>query len=195
MATGFGFKLHGPDTNPQGLIKCSKLAADTVRLGIGDPVEQVTASVKIGNGKIVQAVARAETGDRIFGVVVGVEKHTAVAPNFNQTYSPASTAEYLLVRQATSDDIWEVQEDAVSDQVQTTEIGYNADFIVADCSTTTGMSGVMLDSNTTATTNTLDLKVVGFRQNPGDVAPGNASGAVILVKFNKIANIDQASGV
>lgn len=197
MATGFGFKLHRASSASQPLVRWVKLVGDTVRLGIGDPVKKVTGSIKVGQGPTVQACARAASGDRVAGVVVGVEKHTvASSMNLNQRHSPASTAEYILVRPVTADDEYEVQEDGLVTPVPSTSVGNNADFIAADCSTTTGMSGYMLNSDTAATTSTLDLKIVGFVQQPDNLANiGTSTGAKLIVKFNKIENVDQATGV
>lgn len=193
MATGFGFKLANASTAPQPLVRGIHLVGDSVRVGKGDAVKKATGSIKIGSGPTVQAYARAAVGDRVAGIVVGCEQHTvASSMNLNQTHCPASTAMYLLIRPVTSDDVYEVQEDAVGGSVATTSVGNNADMIVANCSTTTGMSGTMLDSSTAATTNTLDLKIVGFVPAPDNTA---GSTARILVKFNKIENVDQATGV
>lgn len=189
-----GFKLASATTAPQPLIRCIHLVGDSVLLGKGDALKKVTGSISLAGGPVVQAVARAASGDRVMGVVVGVEAHTVASGNINlnKTYCPASTAMYVLVRPVVSDDIYEIREDGVGGSVATTSLGQNATMIVANASTTTGMSGTMLDSSTAATTNTLDLKIVGFKQSP-DSVPG--SNAVILVKFNKIENVDQATGV
>lgn len=193
MATGFGFRISRADSSPQELITCVKLVGDGVLLGKGDPVKEVTGSINIGNGPTVQAVARAASGDRVYGVVEGVEQHTVVSGlSLDRTYSPASTANYILVRRVFGGQKWDVQEDAVGGSVATTSVGNNITMIAANCSTDTGMSGYMADSSTAATTNTLDLHIVGFAQNADNV-PGST--AVLTVTFNKVQNVDQATGV
>lgn len=192
-AVGFGFTIANADQATAGTKKCVKLVGDGVLLGIGDAVKKVTGSIAIGRGPTVQAVARAASGDRVCGVVVGVEKHTVVSGmNLNQRHSPASTAEYILVQPVTADSEWFVQEDGLVTPVPSTSVGQNITMIVANANTTTGMSGTMADSSTAATTNTLDLKICGFKQDPSQV-PGTQS--VLRVKFNKIENVDQATGV
>lgn len=190
----FGFKAHKADSNPQALVQCVHLAGDSVPLGKGDPVKVVTGSVAIGNDKICQAVARAASGDRVFGVVDGVVAHEATGTAFSltNTYVPASTALYVLVRRVMPGDEFEVLEDAVGGSVATTSVGNNINMIAANCDTITGMSGYLADSSTAATTNTLDLCVRGFAANVDNV-PGN--NAVLVVSFNKIAQVDQATGV
>lgn len=194
MATGFGFRLRKA-AEPGETVKCIHLAGDSVLLGKGDAVKLVTGSTSIGNGPIVQAVARADSGDRVFGVVVGVSQIEVVSGlNLDRTYCPASTAMYVDVKPVRTSDEFEIQEDAVGGAVASTSVGNNINMVVADASTTTGMSGTMADSSTAATTNTLDLCIRGFSQRVGNV-PGDSAGAVLVVSFNKVASVDQATGV
>ncbi len=193
----FGFKLHNASTAPQPIVVGIHLVGDSVLLGKGDAVKKVTGSIGLAGGPVVQAYARAASGDRVAGVVVGCIQHTVASGNINlnRTYCPASTAMYIQVRPVTSDDIYEVMEDGLGGAVASTSVGSNATMIVANASTTSGMSGTMLDSSTVNTTNTLDLKLVGFRTDPATVPGSTAANAVCLVKFNKIENVDQATGV
>lgn len=195
MATGFGFKLHGADTAPQDLVTCVHLVGDSVLLGKGDAVKLAANSVAIGGGPVVQAVARAASGDRVFGVVVGIEQHTVVSGlSLDRTHCPASTAMYILVRKVRGGDVFEVQEDALGGAVASTAIGLNITMIVANADTITGMSGTMADSSTAATTNTLDLHIRGFKQSADNI-PAQTAGAVLLVSFNKVQEVDQVAGV
>lgn len=195
MATGFGFRRHGADTAPQQLVTCVHLVGDNVLLGKGDAVKLVTGSIGVNGGPVRQAVARAAVGDRVYGIVVGVVQHTVASGlSLDRTYCPASTLMEVLVDPVKPGDLFDVQEDAVGGAVATTSIGNNANMIVANANTTTGMSGTMLDSNTAATTNTLDLCIRDFNTK-GDNVPGSTAGAVLIVSFNKIAQVDQATGV
>ncbi len=189
----FGFRIGKADSSPQENVKCVKLVGDSVRLGKGDPVKKVTGSVVVNGGPLCQAVARAASGDRVYGIVVGVEQHTiSTGFNLDQNYSPASTAQYILVRPVRTGEIYEILEDAAGGSVATTDIGKNANFVAANCDTSTGMSGYVLDSSTAATTNTLDLRIEGFGPEADNV-PGST--AVIRVSFNKVDAVDQATGV
>jgi hypothetical protein len=194
MATGYGFKIHTA-SGTQELVKCIHLVGDAVLLGKGDAVKLAANSVKIGNGPVVQAVARAATGDKIFGIVEGVEQHTvASGMSLDRTYCPASTAMYLLVRRVYLGDLYSVQEDADGGAIATTAVGLNANFIVANANTTTGMSGTMLDSSTAATTNTHDLHIRGFVDEVNNT-PAQTAGAKIVVSFNNVQEINQVAGV
>lgn len=190
-----GFRLHKADSMPQEIVKCIHLSGDSVRLGKGDPVKLGGNSAAVGNGPTVQAVARAASGDRVFGVVVGVEQHTVTSGmNLDRTYCPASTAMYVLVRPVRTGDQFVVEEDGDTTPVAATAIGDNANFVAANCSTTTGMSQYTLDSDSAATTNTLDLCIRGFEDTPAN-ADNVGTKANIIVSFNKVQNVDQATGV
>lgn len=166
----------------------SVAAGDGTRIGIGDPV--TTAGVGTGqtiNGVLSIDVVRAATGDVITGVVVGVVPETATS----LPYRAASTARQLLV----ADDpnlIFEIQEVSGGTALTANDIGLNADFVVADCSTVTGYSQVELNNATEAGTNTLDLKIIGFRN-----APDNAIGehAKWLVRINRHRHVNQIAGI
>lgn len=195
MATGFGYRRHQADTAPQQLVTCVHLVGDNVLLGKGDAVKLVTGSLGVNGGPVRQAVARAASGDRVYGVVVNCIQHTvATGLSLDRTHCPASTLMEVLVDVVRPGDLFAVQEDAVGGAVATTSIGNNATSIVANADSTTGESGTMLDSSTAATTNTLDLNIRGF-VTKGDNTPGATAGAVLIVSFNKIANVDQATGV
>lgn len=195
MATGNGFKRHGADTAPQQLLTCVHLVGDTTLLGKGDAVKKVTGSIGVGQGPVRQAIARIASGDKVYGVVVGCIQHTvATGLSLDRTYCPASTLMEILVDPVRSGDLFDVQEDAVGGAVATTNLGKNATIIVADANMITGQSGMMLDSSTVATTNSLDLNIKGFNQEGSNV-PGSTAGAVIVVSFNNVDSANTSTGV
>lgn len=166
----------------------SVAAGDGTRIGIGDPV--TTAGVGTGqtiNGISTVDVIRAATGDVITGVVVGVVPATADS----LIYRAASTARQLLV----CDDpnvIFEIQEVSGGTALAVNDLGLNANFVVADCSTVTGYSNVELDNGTEAGTNTLDLKIVGFVPRPNNAVGENAKW---LVRINRHRHVNQIAGI
>lgn len=169
-----------------GVRAYSVPTSDSTAIFIGDPVKIVGTSQTI-NGVIYSDVAQAATGDVISGVVVGVLPVTADS----LTYRAASTQRILLV----NDDpnaLFEIQEVSGGTPLDANAIGLNADFVVGSGSTVTGYSGVELNNATEATTNTLDLKIVGFVN-----APDNAVGehAKYLVRINRHRFVNQIAGV
>lgn len=150
-------------------------ASDATAIFMGDAVKLDGGSD--GNG--VRTVTQATAGAAVVGVVVGmvVEPTQINSPQ----YRLASTARTLMV----VDDpnvLFEVQEDAVGGALASNSVGLNASLIVGSGSTTTGQSGMQLDTSTAATTATLELKIIEFSQREdNEVASANAK---VIVKIN-----------
>lgn len=148
--------------------------------------------IMVGDAVILAGDARAATGvptvTRLasatgipVGIVVGI-LFTGVGdltnvPPVNDLNTPiyrrASTDRYLLV----ADDpglIYEVQYagTSVAAATITANVGLNGQFTLTAGSTTTGSSGMQLDSSGLATTATLPLKIVGFPNRPDNI-PGD----------------------
>lgn len=115
-------------------------------------------------------VIQAAASQAVVGVIVGFAPDTGtLAGRFmssGQTnldtpvYRRASTRRVCFV----ADDpnlLFEVQEDGVSDPLEEEDVSMNVNVVVGSGSTITGASGMQLDSDTHATTNTLPLKLMG----------------------------------
>jgi hypothetical protein len=107
-------------------------------------------------------------------------------------YGAASTAYYVLVDDD-PDTLFEIQEDAVGGALAITDVGLNADFIVAAGNAYTKRSGVMLDTSTKATTAGLPLKIIGVTPRPNNEV-GSANSKV-LVKINLHTEAHGAAGI
>lgn len=176
-----GFKpvkyLNGAPYNGQATLYCTT-TADGVALFVGDLVK--LAGTADANG--VRGVAQAEASDACVGVVVGIVPSMTALDT--PQYRAASTARYVLV----ADDpniIFEAQEDGATDPLEMVDAGLNVNFVVGAGSTTTGASGMQIDSNTEDTTATLPLKLIEPVQRPDNelVATGQAN-TRWLVKIN-----------
>ena len=161
------------------------MLSPTDNLFIGDLVEPTATGRALRDGAY-QEVGRAETGDPIVGVVVGFEYNPS---NLGILYHAASATVPVYV--ARIDDIYlECQNDGA---MAAADVGLNVDFVVAAGSTTTGASNMEVNSATEATTNTLDLRIVGFVDSPdNDVTLANAR---MIVKVNRSWNANQIAGV
>ena len=106
----------------------------------------------------VQTVAQAAAGDALLGVIVGFEPNP---DNLSLLYRVASTARYVLVCDD-PDVIFEIQEDSVGGAMTAGETGNNGDITVAAGSTSTGSSGMELDSSNViaTTTGAAQLRVI-----------------------------------
>ncbi len=168
-------------------------AGDATAIFVGDPVKLAGTSQFI-NGQVFADVAQAATGNTIVGVVVGVLADT----RDSLIYRAASTQRVLLV----CDDpnaLFEIQQVTGGTALTANDVGLNANFVVGSGSTVTGQSGVTIDNTTEATTNTLDLKIVGM-VNRADNDPGTAVGtgadaSRFLVRINRHQYVNQIAGV
>lgn len=126
-------------------------AGDATATFIGDAVvaggTAGTAGLRVDGVDVegMPTVAQAAAGNtNIVGVVVGFYSRPDA---LGTLYRPASTAMIAMV----ADDpniIFEVQEDSVGAALAAVDVGENADLVVAAGSTTTGISGMELDSST-----------------------------------------------
>lgn len=168
----FGFRPINADGAPYsgGTRRCVFPAGDTTAAFIGDAVTLGGTSLS-GYPTIAQAAA----GDPVFGVVTAFE---ADPDGLKNQYRLASTQRFCQV--ATADNnLFEAQDDGTLD---ITSVGLNANFIVAAGSTAYGISGMEVNSTTEATTNTLDLQLVGIVDRADN--DGTAANAKWIVKFN-----------
>lgn len=186
--TPFGLRPVGPGGGAfTGRIRqYSTLASDGTAIFIGDPVVLSGTSQTI-DGEVYADVDQAATGDKIVGVVVGVLPVT----HESLIYRAASTQRLLLV----ADDpntLFEIQEVSSGTALTANDIGLNADFVVAAGSTAYGLSGVELNNVGEATTNTLDLKIVGLARRADNVIGEHAKW---VVRINRHQYANQVAGI
>lgn len=164
-------------------------ASDSTAVFIGDPVKLAGTSSTI-NQQVLPDVAKAATTDIIVGVVVGF----LAADRDSSLYRVASTQRIAIV----CDDphaLFEIQDISTGTPIQTADIGLNVSFTDAGGNTFTGLSGVVLDNTTEATTNTLALKIVGWPQRT-DNDPANAEASKkFYVRINRHQYANQIAGV
>lgn len=164
----------------------STLTTDATAIYIGDPVILSGTSQTI-NGRIYSDVDQAATGDVITGVVVGVQPVT----QDSLRYRAASTQRLLMVADD-PDLLFEIQEVSGGTALTANDAGLNANIVVAAGSTVTGLSGVELNNATEATTNTLDVHIVGPVQRD-DNAIGEHCKWLVTINRHQFAN--QIAGI
>src|SRR3990167_9430692 len=137
-----GFKLVGTlHGKPAQIRRYSIPSTDGTATFIGDAVKVAGGADSDGTTATVAQVAATNA---ILGVMVGVDKVTGVSDanlNLYATHRPASVGMYVYVCDD-PDAIYEIQEDGVGATIDATDIGLNADVVVAAGSATTGMSGM-----------------------------------------------------
>lgn len=171
-------------------------ASDSSVIMVGDAVK-LLGDARAATG--VPTVTRVSGATDIpVGIVVGI-LFTGVGDAANvppvtdlntPMYRRASTDRYLLV----ADDpnlVYEVQYagTSVAAATITANVGLNGQFTLTAGSTTSGSSGMQLDSAGLATTATLPLKIVGFPNRPDNV-PGD----VYFSYYVKLNSASMATG-
>lgn len=154
-------------------------SGDSTVVMVGDAVK-IAGDARAASG--APTVTRCGATDIPVGVVVGilfsgvgneVTNVPAVSDLNTPVYRRASTDRYVLV----ADDpqlVYEVQYagTSVAAATITANVGLNGQFTTTAGNTTSGASGMQLDSSGLATTSTLPLKIVGFPSRPDNV-PGD----------------------
>jgi hypothetical protein len=180
MATGYGLRfsrtIHGGNPETRRFYVPS---TDSTALYEGDVVKLVDTTGAMDPKAEVAVCTRAATGEIPLGVVVGFDPDSSALLTGN--YRAASTNRYVNVC-FDPDSVYIAQEDAVGGAITAALVGAmtNVDFIVASGSAVTGLSGTMIDSNTT-TASAADLKVVGVPANGGDNYAAKSGGAELEV--------------
>ena len=173
-------------------------SGDSQAIFIGDIVTATGESVLINVGGSVQSfpvAAQAVTTGVQDGVVIGVDLVTRDSP----IYAPASTQVVITVA-IDPNMLLLCQDISTGTPLSANDIGKNIDFSVgSNGSTVTGLSGMVLNNGTEADTNTLDLKIIGQFQSPGnDLGTAAGTGAASgqwLVKLNRSRFANQVAGV
>lgn len=150
-------------------------STDNVAVFVGDIVKLASSASADGYPTVAQAAA----GNTGIGVVVGFEAD----PNALNVpiYRPASTDRVVYVADA-PDLIFEAQEDAVGGALTVAGVGLNVNFIVGAGSTSTGASGMQVDTSTALASSTLPLQILGFVDRiDNEIGSANAK---VLVRFN-----------
>lgn len=133
------------------------------------------------DGKYPTVKRTAAADITIVGVVIGFATSPELgfdANNLTRKYVAASTAMYCLV----VDDpnvIFEIQEDSDGGAIAVTAIGNNADVVATAGSTTTGQSGMVLDSSDVVTT-AQQLRILRLADRP-DNALGNYAKWLVMI--------------
>lgn len=165
--TPYGLKLEQPTS--AGEIKLTRVlfdADDSTAVFIGDAltVDQTNG----GDGETL-AMVQAAAGGSIDGVFVGLEPTDSATSRTK--YRTASTKKYgLAIVEGIKNAVFLCQEDSVGGALTADDVGKYCDLIVGSGDTTTGLSGMEIDSSSAGTTSA-QVVLLG----PANI-PGNAIG-------------------
>lgn len=158
------------------------LADDTSAIYIGDPVKSGGSAGAAGttvngiNCEGMPTITVAAAGDTLRGVVVGF---LPLQSDLTLLYKAATAADRIALVVDDPNVVFEVQEDSGGAATAAVDVGENADIVYAAGSATSGVSGVMLDSSTHATTSA-QLRILGFVNRPDNAIGTNAKLLVVI---------------
>ena len=145
----------------------------------GDLVK--SAGSASADGKYPDIVQSAATNETNIGVVIGFGTQPDLMfdiNNLTRNYCPALTEMYAAVVDD-PDVIYEMQEDSDSGSIAVTAVGNNADIVVSAGNTTTGQSGMELDSSDVKTT-TAQIRILRLADRPDNALGTNAKWLVMI---------------
>ena len=146
-------------------------SSDGTAVYVGDLVKMSGTANTDGVPTAIQAAAT----DTVIGVVVGLQpKYGSLEIN----YVEASTARNMYVC-IDPHAIYEIQEDSGGGNIAVTAVGNNADVVVGSGSTTTGSSGMELDSSDVKTA-TAQLRILQLVQREDNAVGDNANWEVMI---------------
>lgn len=186
-ATGFGFRgtITGSPSQVQ-IQRCYVPSSDGTAIYLGDLVKAANSTDSTTGLAVVTAVTGAS--DVPMGVVVGVNPIAGVAigsENLNRIYRPASTAMFVDVI-VDPNALFDIQSNGT---VATTDMGKFASIVASPSgNTTTGISGMVMDETSIATSKTnKQFVLVSALQSP-DNAPAAANTRLIVRLVNHLFN-------
>ena len=141
----------------------------------GDIVKQAN------DGSVVQGTA----GDAARGVFMGCfyTDPSTSKPRFNNTFPNGTAASDAIAFVADDpDQLFIAQQDSASANAVAADLNLNANLVVGSGNTTTGISGMEIDSDSKNTTATLNVKLIDFYDTPSNDATANNS--ILVVKIN-----------
>jgi len=169
-------------------------AADTTALFVGDLVK-LSGATGTGDYFGIRGVTQAAAGDAVVGVITGFDI-VPDALNTPQLRAASTQRGVFVVDDPTV--LFVAQEDGDTTPIAMASVGLNVNFIVAAGSTTTGASGMQLDSNTVTTTAAMTLKLIEPLLTPSNelVTNGQANTRwVVKINNHQLAGGTGVAGV
>jgi hypothetical protein len=168
-------------------------SSDGTAIFVGDLVKLVGTS-QIINGQVFADIAQAASGDVFLGVVAGF-----LADTRDSTLHRAASTQRIALVCDDPNALFEVAQGSGGTPLTANDVGLNVNVSVVAGSTVTGKSASVIDNTTEATTNTLDLKIMGMvnrvDNDPGTAVGTGAASSRFLVKINRHAFANQIAGV
>jgi len=171
-----------------GTTKYSIADNQSTAIFTGDPVKYKS------DGTVEVATA----GDASCGVFMGCfyTDPTTSKPTY-KNYFPASLSpgDAIAFVADDPDQLFIAQQDSDSSNIVAADLNLNADLVFGSGSTTTGISGVEIDSSSKNTTATLQVRLVDFYDIPSNDATANNSVLVVKINNHQLGSHTGTAGV
>ena len=161
-------------------------SVEVITLDGGHSAMYIGDVIKMTSDGYPDIFAAGDSAVTALGVVVGVEVNRGLdAATEFPGYMPANVAGKVHVV-TDPNVIFEVQEDGVGGSLALADVGLNIEIINGTGSTSTGISGMEIDSSTKATTATLPFRLLKLVNRPDNELGSTVTPeARWLVKFNE----------
>lgn len=158
-------------------------STDGSQFNVGDPVVSVAGADANG----IPSVAKATGTATVRGVIVGCLPIAPGNPSFVgtnidltlQNIPATKTKDYYVLVCDDPKVVFKVKDDGLA-ALTASAVGKNASFTVANPTSPSQKSASVLATGTVATTNTLNLKILGLVQEPNNAFGANAAWMVIF---------------
>ena len=171
-----------------GTTKYSIADNQSTAIFTGDPV-------KYKNDGTVEV---ATASDAILGVFMGCfyTDPTTSKPTF-RSHFPASLSpgDAIAFVADDPDQLFIAQQDSAVSNIVAADLNLNADLVFGTGSTTTGISGVEIDSSSKNTTAALQVRLVDFYDVPSNDATANNSILVVKINNHQLGSSTGTAGV
>jgi len=171
-----------------GTTKYSIADNQSTAIFTGDPVKYKS------DGTVEVATA----GDASCGVFMGCfyTDPTTSKPTY-KNYFPASLSpgDAIAFVADDPDQLFIAQQDSDSSNIVAADLNLNADLVFGSGSTTTGISGVEIDSSSKNTTAALQVRLVDFYDIPSNDATANNSVLVVKINNHQLGSHTGTAGV
>ena len=181
-------KLGSAPGGTTGTTKYSVADNQGTAIFTGDPVKYKN------DGTVELATA----GDPICGVFMGcfytdpTTKKPTFRDHFPASLSPGDGIAFVA---DDPDQLFIAQQDSAAGNIVAADLNLNADLVFGAGSTTTGMSGVEIDSSSKNTTAALQVKLLDFYDAPSNDATANNSVLVVKINNHQLGSHTGTTGV
>jgi len=167
--------LSGADFHGK-LRRVTFAAGDSVACFVGDLVKLTGTADATGTKPVV---AQSAAGDASIGVIASFLPDFTDEGTLTTNHRLASTARDAFVYWG-QDVLYTCQEDSVGNDIEITEAGLNINVVVGSGNAVTGVSGMELDSDSAASTSTLNMRLHRVHDAPENELGTNADWVVSI---------------